>query len=449
MKKVYWILSLIIVMTNFIVADTIVSANETRTQSITKLYVAVFNRAPDSAGLAYWVKSDFSLDQIAMSFFDQEETQLKYPPELSVRSFVREVYLNLFNREPDLAGLDYWANAIESGEIHRSVFILAVINGALGTDAVILENKMTVGLYFANSGLNDYKASICVIQGVTADYSTVKEAKKKVDRILEGGSCIEEDSYEFSSEVQPTTEGIWYKPAIDTSWEIQLQGDIDSSYDAMLYEVDLFDTDISLIQELKNSGKKVICYFSAGSYEDWRADHDNFPEEVLGNDLDQWPGEKWLNISNEKIAPVMIERLNLAVTKGCDGVDPDNLDGYTNNTGFALSSNDQLAYNKFIANEARKKGLSVGLKNDLNQISELVPFFDFSVNEQCHYYNECNMLSPFIDAGKPVFNIEYDERYVQNTDGARDLMCSNALQLHFKSIVLPHSLDGSFRYSCD
>ena len=87
--------------------------------------------------------------------------------------------------------------------------------------------------------------------------------------------------------------------------------------------------------------------------------------------MDGWADEQWLDISNEELASVMRARLDLATQKGCDGVEPDNMDGYTNNTGFSLSAIDQLAYNKFIANEARKRGLSVGLKNDLDQIIEL------------------------------------------------------------------------------
>ena len=119
--------------------------------------------------------------------------------------------------------------------------------------------------------------------------------------------------------------------------------------------------------------------------------------------MDGWADEQWLDISNEDLVPIMRARLDLAVQKGCDGVEPDNMDGYTNNTGFSLSADDQLAYNKFIANEARKRGLSVGLKNDLDQIIELEPYYDFSVNEQCHEYNECDKMQPFIDATQPLW----------------------------------------------
>ena len=173
-----------------------------------------------------------------------------------------------------------------------------------------------------------------------------------------------------------------------------------------------------------------------------------FPPEVLGNSLDGWAGEKWLNISSSLLKPIMLNRLDLAREKGCDGVEPDNVDGYANNTGFALIDTDQLTYNKFLSVEAHARGLGIALKNDVAQINELEPYFDFAVNEQCHQYNECDTLSPFIDNNKPVFNAEYKQTYVDNTDNKRDLMCADALSKKFQTLVLPKGLDDSFRISC-
>jgi len=252
----------------------------------------------------------------------------------------------------------------------------------------------------------------------------------------------------YDATVSPYINDNIYKPDTNISWQWQLTGTINTSYNVETYDIDLFDSDIALIQSLHNNGKKVICYFSAGSYEDWRSDANSFPQEVKGSQMDGWD-ELWLDISNEKLIPIMRARLDLAVEKGCDGVEPDNMDGYTNATGFALNSNNQLAYNKFIAIEARQRGLSVGLKNDLDQVIELEPYFDFSVNEQCHEYGECDKLTPFIDANKPVLNVEYKQEYVDNINNERDTMCSNSLSLKFMTLVLPLNLDDSFRYSCN
>ncbi len=249
----------------------------------------------------------------------------------------------------------------------------------------------------------------------------------------------------FDSSLPPVTTGTWYKPDTNTSWQWQLQGDINTSHEVELYDIDLFDSNVSLIESLKSDGRKVICYFSAGSFENWRDDKDDFPTDALGKIMDGWESEKWLDIRDVDLAPIMRARLDLAVQKGCDGVEPDNMDGYTNDTGFDLTADDQLAYNKFLANEARIRGLSIGLKNDLDQIVELEPYYDFSVNEQCHEYDECDKLLPFINANKPVFNAEYAQKYVDN----RDDMCSHSISLGFKTLILPLDLDDSFRVSCD
>jgi hypothetical protein len=203
-------------------------------------------------------------------------------------------------------------------------------------------------------------------------------------------------------------DNVW-QPQPGTTWQWQLQGDINTSYAVEMYDIDLFDASAATIQALHNAGHVVICYFSAGSFEDWRPDADAFPSAVIGNPLDDWPGEAWLDNSNlEVLAPIMQARLDLAVSKGCDGVEPDNVDGYTNDTGFDLTYDDQLTYNRWLAEEAHQRGLSVGLKNDTDQVEDLVDFFDWSLVEECFEYDECEAYSPFIEAGKAVFAVSYE-----------------------------------------
>ena len=234
---------------------------------------------------------------------------------------------------------------------------------------------------------------------------------------------------------------------VGMSWHWQLQGDLNTGYDVDLYDIDLFDTDTQIIDDLKAQGRLVICYFSAGSWEDWRDDADDFEQAALGNPLDGWPGEKWLDVRASSLEAVMEARLDLAAEKGCDGVEPDNVDGYANDSGFPLSGNDQLAYNRFLASAAHERGLLIGLKNDLDQISELVAAFDFAVNEECYEYDECERLTPFIEAGKPVLHAEYAEALVNDSE-ARALFCDEMVALGLSSMVLPLELDDSFTFSC-
>jgi len=231
-----------------------------------------------------------------------------------------------------------------------------------------------------------------------------------------------------------------WTPPLAASWQIQYTGAIDTSLPVDIYNLDLFDTSPETIADLHARGVKVMCYFSAGSFEDWRPDAGNFPASILGNDLEGWPGEKWLDIRNlQLLAPIMLERLSLAAQKGCDGVDPDNVDGYANETGFPLTPEDQIAYNIFLANAAHQNRLGIGLKNDLEQIPALVAFFDWALNEECFTYNECHLLQPFVDAGKPVFVIEYNPTLEE--------FCLQSIDLNFNAMQKKLELDA-FRFPC-
>lgn len=220
---------------------------------------------------------------------------------------------------------------------------------------------------------------------------------------------------------------IW-QPAPGTSWQWQLSGAVDTSFDVAMYDIDLFDNDAATIQALRADGRVVICYFSAGSYEDWREDAADFPQSALGAPLDDWEGEWWLDITDETVRQIMTARLDLAAAKGCDGVEPDNMDGYANDNGLGLSADDQLDYNRFIADQAHARGLSVGLKNDVDQVEELVDRFDWALNEECHAYDECDLYDAFIEAGKAVFNAEYVDDWADATALAEEI-CGEYLDL--------------------
>lgn len=233
----------------------------------------------------------------------------------------------------------------------------------------------------------------------------------------------------------------WYQPRPGASWQWQLNGELDKSHDVDVYDIDLFDTSKEHIEEFQRRGIKVICYFSAGSYEDWRPDKNDFPQPVLGNILDGWENERWLDIAQVTLlAPIMEGRLDLAKQKGCDGVEPDNVDGYQNESGFSLTYGDQLRYNKWLAREAHRRGLSIALKNDLDQVDDLVDDFDFAVNEQCFAYDECEMLLPFVAQEKAVFGVEYALQL--------EKFCDKAIAMQFSWLKMDFDLAGG-RTPCE
>ena len=238
----------------------------------------------------------------------------------------------------------------------------------------------------------------------------------------------------------PTPTGTLWIPKPGTSWQIQFAGTLDTSVNVKAFDLDLFGTSKATIDQLHAKGTKVICYFSGGSSETYRPDFGSFPSSVLGTTLGGYPDERWLDVRQLGIlGPIMTARMDLAVQKGCDAVDADNMDGYTNNSGFSISYAQQLAYNNMIAAEAHKRGLSIGLKNDLLQIKDLAATYDFAINEQCLEYSECSYMKPFIDRNKAVFAISYS--------GSQSSICSQSNTLNFDMLIKNLSLD-SYRVAC-
>ncbi|MCC3266355.1 endo alpha-1,4 polygalactosaminidase [Arthrobacter gengyunqii] len=228
-------------------------------------------------------------------------------------------------------------------------------------------------------------------------------------------------------------------PAPALTWQWQLSGALDLSVDADIYDVDYETTTPADILALNTEGRRSICYLSVGSWEDFRGDAGLFPEAVLGNTLDGWPDERWLDIRRmDVLLPIMAARMDTCAAKGFDAVEPDNVDGYVNETGFPLTADDQLAYNRAVAELAHARGLSVGLKNDVDQIPELVDDFDFAVNEECFRYGECEAYKPFADEGKAVLHVEYQ--------GSLDF-CAESRRIGLSSMLKPLDL-GPARSSC-
>ncbi|MBT2504718.1 endo alpha-1,4 polygalactosaminidase [Streptomyces sp. ISL-98] len=225
----------------------------------------------------------------------------------------------------------------------------------------------------------------------------------------------------------PSEQPRW-QPKPGLTWQWQLSGRLDPTVDVPVYDIDGFDQPASAVADLHRRGRKVICYLSTGAWEEFRPDAAKFPKSVLGRG-NGWKGERWLDIRRtDVLEPLMARRIDMCREKGFDAVEPDNMDGYRNRTGFPLTAADQLRYNRLIARLAHERGLAVGLKNDLDQIPQLVRDFDFAVNEQCAEYSECGKLVPFIKAGKAVFHVEYELPVGRFCPEARKLKLSSMLK---------------------
>ncbi|MFJ7273296.1 endo alpha-1,4 polygalactosaminidase [Kitasatospora sp. NPDC098663] len=224
----------------------------------------------------------------------------------------------------------------------------------------------------------------------------------------------------------PQPAGARWQPTPGLAWQWQLGGTVDQSVDVPVYDIDGFENDASVVAALHAKGRKVICYINAGSWEDFRPDSAAFAKSLQGSDTG-WKGEKWFDIRKlDQLKPLMAARFDMCKSKGFDAIEPDTIEAYNQNSGFPLTPDDQIKYNRMLAQLAHERGLAIGLKNDLDQIPALLPDFDFAVNEECSQFDECDRVAPFVKAGKAVFHVEYKL--------GTDQFCAKAKSLGFSSM---------------
>ena len=95
-------------------------------------------------------------------------------------------------------------------------------------------------------------------------------------------------------------------------WQYQLQGRVDTGVEAATFIVDGFDVDAATVADLRGRGRTVICYVNGGALEDWRPDADRYPDEIVGDPLDDWEGERWIDIrATDVLRPILAERFDI------------------------------------------------------------------------------------------------------------------------------------------
>jgi hypothetical protein len=201
----------------------------------------------------------------------------------------------------------------------------------------------------------------------------------------------------------------------------QVSGEPELEAAADVFVIDLFDTETAQVARLHAAGRVVLAYFSAGSFEPWRSDSDEFQARTLGSALANYPDERWLDVRSPSVRGIMQARLELARDKGFDGVFPGSLGGYRADTGFALSEADQLAFDRFLSSQARALGLSPGLSGDFALSEALADAFDWAIASGCLAADSCGLLRPLLERSKAVFDLE--------TTGELSALCARAQTL--------------------
>jgi hypothetical protein len=225
----------------------------------------------------------------------------------------------------------------------------------------------------------------------------------------------------------------WQPLPTTTAWQWQLQGPIDTGVAASVFDVDGFETSKATVAALHRQGRKAICYLDVGSWESFRPDAGQFPPAAIGDVYEGFPDERWLDIRHfESFAAPLKRRIAICARKGFDAVEPDNVAGWENRTGFPITGADQLRFNRWIADRVHARGMAVALKNDGGQVRQLVGRFDFAIVEQCFQYEECGAYRPFVERGKAVFEAEYELEPSQ--------YCAAAEAIDFSSIRKSYDL---------
>jgi hypothetical protein len=220
----------------------------------------------------------------------------------------------------------------------------------------------------------------------------------------------------------PAATAHWQPRPTTKPWQWQLQGKIDTSIDVPVFDVDGFETPARTVRKLHQLRARVICYLDVGSWESYRPDAGQFPRSAIGRRYEGFPDEHWLDIRHFRdFAAPLERRFAMCARKGFDAVEPDNLAGWENRTGFRIGRGDQLRFNRWVAEQAHRRGMAVALKNDGRQAHQMVDDFDFAIVEQCFQFHECGYYKPFVRHGKAVFEAEYELELDQYCETARDI----------------------------
>lgn len=282
----------------------------------------------------------------------------------------------------------------------------------------------------------------------------------------------------------------WWVPAPGEAadWDWQIDEPYDLSAPRAMYDLDLFDLappgselrypDGSkvavqpgqlggMIGELhaRNPAPVVICYVDTGAFEHYRPDAHLFPGyredpaaipnrpespedgSVIGWDTG-WDGERWLDLRVESwdaFAELIWARLDLAERMGCDGVEPDQNNPLGNDPGFEITLDDQLAWYREVARQAHERGLSVGMKNGHDQpgaAAMLVDSFDWALPESCVEFNECAALDVFVERGKAVFAVDYQQSVDETA------ACRRHREHGYDGLVKDEPPTGAHRTAC-
>ncbi|KAJ3377081.1 hypothetical protein HDU84_009102 [Entophlyctis sp. JEL0112] len=258
-----------------------------------------------------------------------------------------------------------------------------------------------------------------------------------------------------------TTNATWWQPEIGLAFQYQLDGAINVTVPASVFDIDVGAVGTTAtVAEVKavDSSRRVICYVNVGSLETdgSRSDQSEFAASDLGSRYPGWPNEVFVDIRSSNVRSIMAARFSSMKEKACDAIEPDNMAFlYTQDTGFSvpITESDDIDYMKWISSQVHALGMAVGAKNGasvFDDYPDLQSLFDFAVVESCAAYDECESYDGFVQAGKPVYAVEYTDSGTSGGCGTTlssvSSTCETLNSHNFEGIIKDCNLDQAVTF---
>ncbi len=243
----------------------------------------------------------------------------------------------------------------------------------------------------------------------------------------------------------------WWRPSAGIAWDVQFAIDPEAELVPPPGPISAIDLDggetlPATVDALHQRGIRALCYVNAGAWEEWRPDAGDYPDAIIGRAYPDWPGERFVDIrALTVLGPILEVRLDRCAALGFDAIELDNIDTMHAETGFMLTENDQLVFNRWLAGEAHDRGLAIFQKNIPELAADLVDTYDGAVTEDCAADGWCDDMAPYPDANKPVLAIEYSD---VTDPGEFAAMCADRALGQLSLILKNRDLDAS-RVACD
>ena len=166
----------------------------TSSEKVSAIYVAFYGRAADPAGRDFWRNqledAGGDLTQIIDAFGDSEETEQRFGAEGNTEA-VQTLYRQIFNREPEEDGLNFFVNGLEDGTFTRESIAVDILTGAQNEDATTAQNKIDVAQTFTDA--LSQSNSTATVANTRFVVSSVDDTDASVQAAQSGASFLTSD----------------------------------------------------------------------------------------------------------------------------------------------------------------------------------------------------------------------------------------------------------------